>query len=123
MLKKALASVATMFVLMALVGCAENKLTRENYDLVKKGMSTKLEVEETLGKPNRVLDDQWEYEHSDPNNHLTVYIHWDENGKVLRKEWIDPDNNVWEGAAPGIDEDPEGRTAAERGSSTTVTKP
>ncbi len=108
-------------VLASLTGCAENKLTKRNFDMLKKGTSTQLEVEYTLGEDYVVRGQgnrEWEYE--DEKRHLSVYIHFDENGKVERKEWIT--NEGWEGAAPGIDENPEGKKVSEEDSSMTLDK-
>jgi len=99
-------SLLAVFV-FALTGCSENKLTRRNFEMIKKGKSTKLEVENTLGDSYVARgDDQWEYE--DEKRHLTVHVYFDDNDKVLRKEWMDGETGEWDGAAPGIDENPEG---------------
>jgi hypothetical protein len=114
-----------LFALMSilacvLVGCAENKLTKQNFDTIKENVSTKLEVENTLGKPTADRGDCWEYE--DEDRHLSAYIHWNSEAKVQRKEWIDAKHGVWEGAAPGIDEQPEGRPVSEHKAHTTIKK-
>jgi hypothetical protein len=84
-------------------GCAPDKLTRNNFDMIHEGTASKDEVALTLGKDyvNRG-ENEWEYERE--NKHLVVYIHFDQNGKVIRKEWIDAKKGEWEGAAPGINE-------------------
>lgn len=100
-------------------GCAENKLTRQNYDMIKEGLSNKDEVRMTLGDNYAAhSEDRWEYE--DDKSHLSVVIHFDERGKVLAKEWRDARTGEWEGQAPGIDPNPPGRKAAERRSTTTI---
>jgi hypothetical protein len=120
MFRKIALTVLSLALLVMFVGCAENKLTKHNFDMIKKGVSTKLEVENTLGKPTADRGECWEYENED--QHLTAYIHWSREGKVERKEWIDAKRDIWEGAAPGIDEQPEGRKASERRSNVTIDK-
>jgi len=105
--------------LVVLVGCAENKLTRHNYDMIKEGQSTRSEVRHTLGvKHLAERGDQWEYE--DLDRHLSVVFYFDNNGVVRRKEWIDAGTGEWEGAAPHIDKNPQGEKMSERTSTTTI---
>lgn len=104
----------------ALTGC-ESKLTRRNFEMIKKGTSTKLEVENTLGADYDVRGDkEWEYE--DEKRHLTVYIYFDDDGKVLKKEWISGETGEWAGAAPNIDENPEGEEFSTESSKRTLDK-
>ena len=111
----------TIVVVPVLAGCAENKLTKHNFDMIKEGVSTKLEVENTLGKPMADRGESWEYENED--EHLNVYIHWNPAGKVERKEWVDAKGEgTWEGAAPGINERPDGRALPEQKSNMTIKK-
>lgn len=119
MLRKICMTVCGLVLVTVLVGC-ENKLTRDNYDLIKQGVSTKTEVECTLGKPEADHGDFWEYE--DEGKHLSVYVHWNADGKVERKEWIDGRTGEWDGAAPGIDEEPEGRKVSDQKSNLTIDK-
>ncbi len=121
MIQKTCLTLLTAALILTLVGCAENKLTRQNYDLVKEGMSTKLEVEATLGKPYADRGESWEYENED--EFLTVFIHWAKNGKVMKKEWISAKGEgTWEGTAPGIKEEPEGKKTYDGSSNTTLKK-
>ena len=86
-----------------LTGCAQDKLTRSNFDMIREGTSSKDEVALTLGKDYVTRgEDEWEYERE--KDHLVVYIHFDQSGKVTRKEWIDAKTGEWDGAAPGIHE-------------------
>jgi uncharacterized protein (DUF1330 family) len=102
-------------------GCAENKLTRQNYDTIVEGSSNKMEVEHTLGDKYMARGgNEWEYEDEDRN--LSVVIHFDESGKVAAKEWRDASTGTWEGQRPGIDPNPPGRQVSETGSSTTIKK-
>jgi hypothetical protein len=113
--------ILTVIVVPVLVGCAENKLTKNNFDMIKEGVSTKLEVENTLGKPTADRGDNWQYENED--EHLMVFIHWNSAGKVERKEWVSAKGEgVWEGSAPGIKDRPEGRPVSEQKSNTTIKK-
>lgn len=108
-------------VLSILAGCAENKLTRQNFDMIKEGKSTKMEVEMTLGDNYDAIDaHQWEYE--DEERQLSVMIHYDDGGIVQAKEWRDARTGEWEGQAPGIDPNPPGRTVSESKSNATIDK-
>ena len=90
MLRKMSVAALLGFVLVVFVGCS--KVTRQHYDMLKVGASTKLEVENTLGKTYTARgDDQWEYEEEERD--LEVMIHFAQAGKVCKKEWIDP--NEW----------------------------
>lgn len=71
---------------VALSGCAQ-KLTRERFDMISIGHAERFDVEHTLGEPDYSLDDYWHYE--DVDRHLNVMIHFDDAGKVWRKEWHD----------------------------------
>ena len=74
-------------VVMLTVGCA-SKLTRQNYDMIKVGTSTQMEVEQTFGKTHEAYgDNAWEYENED--QHLSVLFHFGEGEKVVKKEWRD----------------------------------
>jgi hypothetical protein len=104
----------------AVAGCAPDKLTRQNFDTIREGVSDKTEVELTLGNDYQDRGDAWEYERE--KKHLSVYVHFDERGRVIRKEWIDAKTGEWEGAAPGIDETPQGRPAGESTRTKTIRK-
>jgi hypothetical protein len=121
MLRKTCLLILTFAVVPVLMGCAENKLTKCNFDMIKEGVSTKLEVENTLGKPMADRGDNWQYENED--EHLMVYIHWNNAGKVERKEWIDAKGEgTWEGSAPGIKDRPEGQPGPQQKSNMTIKK-
>jgi hypothetical protein len=69
-------------------GCSENKLTRENYDLIVVNSSNKDEVMSCLG--DKHLNDHaemraWEYE--DMDRKLSVWFWFDDQGVVTRKQW------------------------------------
>ncbi|HKQ47102.1 MAG TPA: hypothetical protein VJZ71_03410 [Phycisphaerae bacterium] len=102
-------------------GCAENKLTRQNYDTIVEGSSNKMEVERTLGNKYMARSgNEWEYEDEDRN--LSVVIHFDASDKVIAKEWRDASTGTWEGQDPSINPNPPGRKASESGSTTTIKK-
>jgi outer membrane protein assembly factor BamE (lipoprotein component of BamABCDE complex) len=112
---------ASAVVLLALAGCAENKLTRQNFDTIVEGQSGQDEVRMTLGSPYMEMAGQWEYEDEDKHVHAT--IHFDDRGKVSRKEWMDARTGQWDGAAPHIRQGPQGQRVSEQGSTTTIQKP
>ncbi len=80
-------------VLFAATGCSENLVTRQHYDMIKIGTSSRLEVEKTLGDTYVARgDDQWEYD--EENRHLSVHFYFD-GDKVSKKEWIDGKTGEW----------------------------
>lgn len=87
-------------ILMLVVGC--QKLTHKRFQLIREGVSNQLEVEKTLGQPDRKLADLWNW--TDHDRHLTCNIYFDDRGVVAKKEWIDATKGVWEGSAPGVDQ-------------------
>lgn len=69
-------------------GCSENKVTRNNFDTIVEGTSTRDEVRWTMGDKHLIdRGDHWEYDVSD--KHLSVFFFFDEQGKVRKKEWWD----------------------------------
>lgn len=75
--------------LALLAGCSENKLTRENYDLIIENKSHKDEVRSALGDKHlidRAEMNAWEYE--DMDRKLSVWFYFDDKGVVTRKQWI-----------------------------------
>jgi len=106
-------------VLFVAVGCSENLVTRRHYDMIIEGTSTRMEVEKTLGDTYvKRGGNEWEYDESD--RHLSVFIYFNDKGVVDRKEWIDGKTGEWDGAAPGINEKPEGRTISDKSSDMTI---
>ena len=70
-------------------GC--DKLTRSHFEMIQLTHAERFDVEKTIGDASYELPDQWHYERID--KHLNVMIHFDEGGKVWRKEWHDTLNN------------------------------
>ncbi len=101
-------------------GCAQNKMTRQNWEMIKEGTSAKDEVRNTLGAPEIEMANQWEFE--DEAKHVHATVHFDERGVVTRKEWMDGKNGEWSGAAPGINEERQGRPVSESKGHTTIKK-
>jgi hypothetical protein len=109
-------------VLFAALGCSESLVTRQHYDMIMEGTSTKIEVEKTLGDTYvKRGSNEWEYD--EEGRHLTVYVYFDKKGVVKWKEWIDGRTGEWDGAAPGIDEEPEGETASDESKTMTIKEP
>ncbi len=107
---------AVLFV-GAISGC-ESKLTRQNFDMIQLGSSTKLEVKNTLGENHLIRQDSEQFEWEDEDRSLTVLIDFDERGHVSRKQWIDAESNVWDDTKP----DPEGRKVLDEDSASTYKK-
>jgi len=80
-------------MLPVLTGCAKELLTRERYDTVMVGKSDKLDVKQTLGEKYVDRSDHWEYE--DPQRSLTVYVYWNDDDRVAKKEWINAKTGEW----------------------------
>lgn len=103
-------------LLIGVVSGCENKLTRQNFEMIQLGSSTKLEVTNTLGDKGLVRQDADQFEWEDEDRDLTVLIDFDETGHVTRKQWIDPDS--WDDTQP----DPEGHKVYEKDSASTYRK-
>jgi len=73
----------------ALSGC--DKLTRAHFEMIQLNHAEHYDVEKTIGPPSDKMDDMWHYERVD--KHLNVMVHFNEEGKVWRKEWHDVLNN------------------------------
>ena len=68
-------------------GCAD-RLTYENYSRIQVQRSDKAEVRYLIGRPDhQFLGNKWEYNR--PGKVLHVYIDFDADGIVERKQWID----------------------------------
>ena len=76
-----------------LTGCAADKVTRENFALVRQDMATQADVEHILGAPTERLGNNWYYERHDRG--LDVLIEFDDAGRVVRKQWIDSASREW----------------------------
>ena len=91
--------------LLALTAC-QRPFTRDRYELVQVGVDDRTDVRQILGKPTSDLGDQWFYD--DLDRHYSALIHYDENGKVSGKEWMDSKTGKWEGRNPSANEPPQG---------------
>jgi hypothetical protein len=122
MYRKTTIACAAFAALIGLGGCAENKLTRQNFDMIREGQSTKMEVEMTLGEEYAVRGaNEWEYE--DWDRSISAKIEFDENGVVANKEWRDGGSGEWAGQDRNIDPSPPGRKVSDSKSTTTINKP
>lgn len=79
--------------LAVLTGC--DQLTRENFEMIALHHAEAFDVEQSIGDPDADarMRDLWLY--TRPDKHLTVKIHFDNGGRVSRKEWIDAMTNEW----------------------------
>ncbi len=107
-------------LVLTMVGCAENKLTRQNFDTIHEGKSNKMEVKMTMGDKFNDRGELWEYE--DMDRSLSVVFHFDKNDKVVAKEWRDAGTGKWDGAAPHMNETPEGKKTSDESSNMTIKK-
>jgi hypothetical protein len=76
---------------VGVAGC-EDKLTRARFDMITINVDGKYDVEKMIGPPDDKLFDMWSYERVD--EHLNVFIHFNEADVVSRKEWHDTLNDV-----------------------------
>jgi outer membrane protein assembly factor BamE (lipoprotein component of BamABCDE complex) len=90
---------------VALGGCTRH-FTRERFESIKAGADDREDVRQILGKPTAVADDVWYYE--DLDRHLHAQIFFDDDGRVLSKEWMNAGTGEWEGQSPEADEPPKG---------------
>jgi len=94
-----------------LAGC-ESKFNRQNFAMIRPGMDDREEVRQILGEPTADMDDVWLYD--DLDRHIAAQIFFDENGRVLNKEWMDANTGEWEGENPWADQPPEGEVRERR---------
>lgn len=89
------------------LGCA-TKFTRANYDMIKEGVDDRFAVRQTLGDPDWNNNDlEWTYEHDDG---FFAKIHFDKDGRVTGKEWMDSRSGEWSGRNPHANPPPGGET-------------
>ncbi len=71
-----------------------DQVMHRNYTQIHENASTRAEVGSLLGSPEHRIGDQWMY--TRPEQHLTVIVDFDANGKVIRKQWVDGKTGSWE---------------------------
>ena len=99
---------------LLLTGC-QDKLTHENFGQIRQNVSTRPIVTGLIGEPDDRLANRWSYER--PDKHLFVFIDFDEDGYVSRKQWIDAMSAEWEDTKPMEgDQDFRESTRIDRGS-------
>jgi hypothetical protein len=92
-------------LLLPLIGC-EQKFSRARFQMIQPGVDNREDVEQMLGKPEARLADVWYYEDVDRNLHAQIFF--DDEGRVLSKEWMDAHTGEWEGRSPYTDAPPDG---------------
>lgn len=103
MLSRSRTQLAPIALAVALVlggGCSStpDRLTYDNYSRVAPQTSTQTEVSMLLGEPTNRLGEQWIYER--PRQHLFVFVDFDDQGRVSRKQWIDAPSGTWDDTRP-----------------------
>lgn len=101
---------------IALCGCAR-PFTRERYETVRVGDS-EAQVRLVIGDPAERLYQQWFYDDLDRN--YSAVIHFDREGKVRGKEWMDARKGIWEGRDPDSPSPPPEGTVIEKRTTTTI---
>lgn len=77
---------------------APDRLTPDNYSRIAQLASTQSEVSALIGEPTNRLGERWLYER--PQQHLFVFVDFDDQGRVVRKQWIDATTGQWEDTQP-----------------------
>lgn len=95
---------AALLPILLLFGC-ESKMNHKNFQMIQIGADDREDVRHILGKPNGDLGDVWMY---DKSGEHTATIYFDDDGRVLNKEWIGAHTGSWEGKNPWTDEPPQG---------------
>jgi outer membrane protein assembly factor BamE (lipoprotein component of BamABCDE complex) len=88
-----------------LIGC-ESKFNRRSFEMIRPGMDDREDVRQVMGKPTVDMEDVWFYD--DLDHHKSAKIVFDNDGRVVTKEWMDAKTGEWEGTDPWTDEPPEG---------------
>ena len=82
-------------------GCA-SKFNRQNFDMIRIGVDDREAVYHILGAPKADFGDVWMYD--DVEDYKTAQIYFDDDGRVLNKEWMDARTGEWSGKNPYADE-------------------
>ena len=88
-----------------LTGC-ESKFNHRNFQMIQIGVDDREDVRHLLGDADSEMDDIWMYD--DLDRHYAAQIFFDDDGRVLNKEWMDANTGDWEGENPWADQPPEG---------------
>jgi len=100
-MRKSLCAVLAIGVSVAMLSGCDN-LTRERYEMITVNVDREMDVAKMIGDPDYRMPEKWHYERVD--KHLNVFIHFNDGGTVVRKEWIDTLNDTWEDTKdPGDD--------------------
>lgn len=104
-------SVVLLAALVLACGC-ESKFSRQNFALIRSGTDDREDVRQILGEPAGDMGDVWMYE--DLDHHHYAQIFFDDEGRVLNKEWMDATTGEWAGENPWGDQPPEGQVRERR---------
>lgn len=96
-IRPVIASLAGALLLVGACRSTPDRLTYDNYSRITQRASTQSEVSALLGEPTNRLDAQWLYER--PDQHLIVFVDFDHQGRVTRKQWIDGRSGTWDDMA------------------------
>lgn len=87
--------VALVGIALSSPGCSSpDCVTRANYTQIQQNVHSHADVEAILGEPDSKLADMWIYQR--PDDHLTVMIDFDADGRVTRKQWVDGVQGAWD---------------------------
>jgi outer membrane protein assembly factor BamE (lipoprotein component of BamABCDE complex) len=111
MRKQALAIIVGAAAIALLTGC-QSKFTKQRFEMIAVGTDEREDVRNILGAPTSDLDEQWFYD--DLDRHYSALIHFDQDGKVAGKEWMDASTGAWEGRNPNANEPPQGEVRERR---------
>jgi outer membrane protein assembly factor BamE (lipoprotein component of BamABCDE complex) len=100
MFLRRLVMLAVTAALLALTGC-ESKFNHRNFQMIRPGADDRADVRHILGDPVSDMGDVWLYD--DLDHHHSAQIFFDEDGRVLNKEWMDAKTGDWEGENPWTD--------------------
>jgi hypothetical protein len=101
-MKRCIYGVLTLSLL--LLGC-ESKFNHRNFQMIEIGADDAEDVRQILGKPTSAMGDVWYY---DKSGEHTASIFFDDDGRVVNKEWMGAVTGDWEGKNPYTDERPQG---------------
>ncbi len=118
--RAALLQTTVLFAAMLLIGCAEPRFSRKNFDLIRVGVDERPDVRQILGPPTSTFadSDQWYYE--DLDRYCSALIHFATDGKVSGKQWMDSATGEWSGDNPHADRPPQGEVREQRTGTRTI---
>lgn len=89
-----------LLVAAVLIGGCGRQFTRARFDMIQVGVDNREDVSRILGRPTTTFSnsDQWFFENQ--KKHYSALVHFNSEGRVAGKEWMDARTGEWSGQNP-----------------------